>query len=213
MSEVLTAQPTRNLRRELLLLLVALGLLAVAGGISDASFNNFLNDTYHITAAARGQLEFPRELPGFLVALLGGALYFLSVIRLGAFAATCLAGGFFGLAFLGNHNYATMVAFTLLWSTGSHLMMPVSTSLQLSLAPKGKRAGRLGQIGGILLAAAILGNGLVFVWFRWVGRSGHAQLAAKYHLVFLLAGALAVLGALAVTACTHPTASRVPSSC
>lgn len=68
----------------------------------------------------------------------------------------------------------------------------------------------MGQIGGILLAAAILGNGLVLVWFRWIGRSGHAQLAAKYHVVFLIAGGLALLGALAVSRLAPPHRQQRP---
>ena len=41
--------------------------LGIAGGIFEAIFNNFLSDTFQISAVTRGLLEFPRELPGFLV--------------------------------------------------------------------------------------------------------------------------------------------------
>src|SRR5574340_1406608 len=178
MAEVKTTEPTQNARRQLILLLLAIGALSVTSGIFETTFNNFLNDTYAIGADARGGLEFPRELPGFLVAFLGGLLFFLSEVRLGAFAASCVGIGLFGLAFLGHDSYAAMMVFMIVWSMGNHLFMPVSTSLQLSLAPQGKRAGRLGQIGAITVAATILGSGLVWVWFRFLGGASPAVLAA-----------------------------------
>jgi len=210
MSEAVATQPTRNLRRELILLLFALGALSIAGGIFDSTFNNFVNDTYRVTEVVRGQLEFPRELPGFLVALLGGALFFLSVVRLGVFAAGCLSLGFLGLAAFGHRNYAAMVGLLLVWSAGTHLMMPISSSLQLSLAPRGKRAGRLGQIGAVTVAAAIIGCAIVWTLFGRVGTRASSMPPERYQLAFAIAGGCALLGAVFISRLHPPHRSERP---
>ena len=46
--------------------------MGLSMGLGEISFNNFLSDTYHMDAMSRGELEFPRELPGFLVAAFAG---------------------------------------------------------------------------------------------------------------------------------------------
>jgi len=190
---------TRNLRRELTLLLLVAAALGVTSGIFETTLNNFLKDTFDLTAGQRGKLEFPRELPGFLVAILGGVLFFLSEIRLGALASFCIALGLAGLAFLGDRSYGVMVLFLLLWSAGSHMMMPVMSTITLSLAPAGKKAGRMGQVGAAGVAAAILGSGLV-----WIGREyGHLS----YRALFVTAGACALVAAVVVSR-LHPLPER-----
>jgi len=181
----------RNLRRELTVWLVVVGALGVTSGIFETTLNNFLSDTFHITAQQRGRLEFPRELPGFLVAVLGGALFFLSEVRLGVLATVCLASGLAGLAMLGDRSYGVMILFLMLWSAGSHMMIPISSTVTLSLAPQGKRAGRMGQVGSVSMMTTILGSGLV-----WIGLE-HVRLG--YRAMFLVAAAGALVAALVLT--------------
>jgi MFS family permease len=186
-----TAAPPRDLRRELALFLMVVAALGVTSGIFETTFNNFLNDTFRITAEARGVLEFPRELPGFLVALLGGALFFLTEIRLGVLAAATLTIGLIGLACWGNQSYGIMILFMFLWSVGNHLMMPVNNTINLSLAPPGKRASRMGQIGALAMVTTIVGSGLVWVGLQYVRLS--------YRALFIVAGACAFAAMVAVS--------------
>ena len=190
---------TRNLRRELTLLLLVAAALGVTSGIFETTLNNFLKDTFDLTAGQRGKLEFPRELPGFLVAILGGVLFFLSEIRLGALASFCIALGLAGLAFLGDRSYGVMVLFLLLWSAGSHMMIPVMSTITLGLAPAGKKAGRMGQVGSVGMMTTILGSGLV-----WIGLQ-YAHLS--YRAMFITAGACALVAA-AVVSRLHPPPER-----
>ncbi len=157
----------RNVRRELVLFLVVTAALGMSGGIFETTFNNFLNDTFSISAEARGKLEFPRELPGFLVTLMGGALFFLSVTRVGVLSALGIAAGIVGLAFTRDH-YTRMIAFMVLWSAGNHLLMPVTGTIALSLAPPNKRAARMGQIGAVGMAATIVGASIVVAGLEYV---------------------------------------------
>ncbi len=62
--------------RELLLFAAAALMLGMAFSMVDATFNNFLNDKFALTGFQRSFLEFPRELPGFLVVFVSAALWF-----------------------------------------------------------------------------------------------------------------------------------------
>jgi len=172
---------------QLVLFLLASGLLAAASGAFETTFNNYLDDTFRVTAAARGALEFPRELPGFLVALLAGALFFLPEARVGALAAAATGLGMIGLGLIGP-SWPLMLTCMILWSTGMHVGMPIGSSLGMSLASAERRGRRVGQIGGVRTAATIIG--CAFVWLTvdyW--KQG-------YSLIFFFGGALALLAAV-----------------
>jgi len=180
----------RNLGRELAIFLLVVAALGTTSGIFETTFNNFLSDSFQITAEARGKLEFPRELPGFLVAIMGGLLFFLSEIKLGTLAAFATGLGLVGLTTLGTH-YSLMVASMMLWSAGNHMMMPVNNAIALSLAAPNRRASRMGEIGAIGLAATIAGSGLV-----WVGLE---RLHLSYRGLFTAGACGAMLAALCVS--------------
>jgi len=191
------AGSVRDLRRALTLFLVVVAALGLTSGIFETTFNNFLNDSFRITAESRGKLEFPRELPGFLVALMGGALFFLSEIRLGTFAAMATSLGIVGLATMGTH-WGPMMAAMVLWSAGNHMMMPVNNTIALSLAPPNRRAARLGQIGSVGMGATILGSGLV-----WLGLE---YLHFSYRATFTIAACAALVAAIFVSRIPPPLA-------
>jgi hypothetical protein len=173
-------------RTRFLLFVAAVCCLGVTGGIFESVFNNFLNDTFDITARARGALEFPRELPGFLVAVFAGALFFLSDTRMAAFAAVTTSLGIWGLAFRGE-DYSFMLVSMVVWSAGAHLFMPLQSSIALSLAG-GSRAGTLmGRIGGYSTFAVIAGCGVV-----WLGMQ---YLHLDYPVIFAV-GAVSALAAV-----------------
>ena len=70
--------------RELLLFGLAVFAIGVGANIFDSTFNNFLNERYMVTPFQRSFLEFPRELPGFLVVFVSAGFAFLCSRRLGA---------------------------------------------------------------------------------------------------------------------------------
>lgn len=175
------------MRRELTVFLVVTAAMGMTFGIFETTFNNYLNDTFAITAAARGNLEFPRELPGFLVTLMGGVLFFLSVTRLGVLSAVGIAVGIVGLAFTGE-DYARMIAFMVIWSAGNHLLMPITGTIALSLAPPHQRAARMGQIGAVGMAATIVGATIVWAGLQYID--------IGYRGTFLIAAGGAVIAAI-----------------
>jgi hypothetical protein len=180
----------RNPRREFTLFLLLIAALGVGSGLWETSFNNFLKETFNPSGPTRGGLELLREFPGFLVALLGGVLFFLSEVRLGSLAAISLTLGFIGVAAWGQH-WQSMLFFVFLWSVGNHVMMPVVNTINLDLAPPGERAASLGRVGGVSMAAMVVGAGIVSV--------GQKYLHASYQTLFLIAAGCALLAVIFVS--------------
>ena len=173
-------------RRQFLLFATAIGFLALGGGIFESTFNNFLNDVFHMSAETRGKLEFPRELPGFMVAIFAGLLFFLSETKTAAIAALVTAAGITGLVLCGG-NYQIMFVSMIIWSAGAHLGMPMQSSISLALA-EGKSAGSLmGRIGSYANIAMIGGAGIV-----WLGMG---YLHFEYATVFAIGAGSAVCAA------------------
>jgi predicted MFS family arabinose efflux permease len=162
-----------------MIFLIATVLFGLASPNFDIVFNNYLRDTFNLGEVARGDLESPRELPGFLVAVSTGALFFMSETRIAALAALLAALGMIGLGLYGN-SYWAMMGFMIAWSAGTHLSMPVQGSIGLSLSRENQEGRRLGQIGSVSGVAYVVGCGLVWLILR--------QMPQAYHTTFIVGG-------------------------
>lgn len=159
--------------------------MGIAVGIFETTFNNFLSDVHDISAGARGFLEFPRELPGFLTALFAGLLFFLPETLIAAVCALAVGLGMVGLAIWGT-SWSWMIAFMILWSAGTHLLMPIRGSVSMLLAPRAQKGRRLGDIYATGIAATLVGCAIVFVTFKYF--------RPNYRATFLTGG-IAAFGA------------------
>jgi MFS family permease len=179
------------LNRNIIIFLLGAAVLGIAGGVFEGQINNYLAEVFDITAGQRGQLEIPRELPGLMVAVLAGVLFFAGEATLAVVAAGLYALGMVGLALAAGHSwsYGHMIAFLVLWSTGAHLMMPVRSSLALALAGEHGRGAKLAKLSALTSVAMILGFGIVWLNFEVVGGS--------YTHAFLIGAGFAGLAALA----------------
>ncbi len=182
---------------QLKLFLVGVVFVGMAGGIVETTFNNFLNDTFSIGADTRGFVEFPRELPGFLVAVFAGLLFFLPETLIASASALAVGLGMLGLAFFGAH-WHPMLASLVLWSIGAHLLMPIQSSVSMELAHAQQKGRRLGQVQGAGIAAAFIGCGLVLIGMRY--------LRLGYVWTFAVGGAAALLAAVAFSRMRLPGA-------
>jgi MFS family permease len=177
----------RTLDRNLLLFMAGMAFLGASGGMMETTFNNYVSDTFNLSADARGFLEFPRELPGFLTALMAGLLFFLPETRIAGFSALAVGIGMLALAWIGPH-WSAMLIFLTVWSAGTHLLMPVRSSLSMELAMKEHRGRRLGQISATTIAASMAGCAIVWIAMRWF--------RASYQVIFVMGGLAALIASL-----------------
>ncbi len=175
------------MKKQLGLYFGAVLCISVAVGVNESIFNNFLSDTFSLTADARGWLEFPRELPGLLVVLMTGLLCMLPVTRVGVIGGVVFALGMLGLGLFGS-SYSPMLLMMLISSAGMHLIQPVASSIALGLSDTDNRGRRLGQAGAIGTLGMVVGAGLV--WFLF------DESIKPYRAAFAGASLLAGLGAI-----------------
>ncbi len=181
--------PTKLRAYDMSLLLFSLAslMMGIYSGLYDPSFNNYLAQVHHLSEVARGALEFPRELPGFLVVVVFTILLFLKDTRVTMVAALMVAVSLWGQGFLAP-SMTMVVLWMLLWSTGAHLFMVMRSSLALRLAEKAQAGKLLGQIGGLEAAGILIGSLLVYV--------GVSKFNFSFAVIFGVAGACALLAAI-----------------
>jgi predicted MFS family arabinose efflux permease len=168
--------------------LFATVFFGAASGIFTATLNNYLAEIHQLGAEARGWLEFPRELPGFLITFVAGAM--LTVFRETQMAAAAMllsALGAVGLGFLAP-SHAALVLFIIIWSLGDHIIFAVEGPIGLKLARGGREGRRLGQFGGARNLGTIVGVGVVFVLAQMLGD--------RYSLFYAIAAFSAVVAGL-----------------
>jgi predicted MFS family arabinose efflux permease len=154
-------------KRDLILFLAASACLGISQSIDSSVFNNFLNDTFSITVTQRTILEFPREMPGFLVVFVSGMLLALGDVRIASIANIMAAIGMMGLGYL-SKSFGVMMIWMTIYSMGQHLYMPVSNSIGMNLADKNSMGKVLGQINGSNTAAFLVTSIITALLFRLV---------------------------------------------
>ena len=162
-------------------------LMGLYSGLYDPSFNNYLAQTHNVSPLARGALEFPRELPGFLVVFIFTALIFLADTRIAALSTLLVGAALWGQGFL-SPNLTYIVVWMIIWSTGAHLYMAISPSIGLRLAKAGQEGQRLGQLGFLESLGSLVGMALVY----W----GASRFHLSFGVIFGLSGSFALLAAI-----------------
>jgi MFS family permease len=161
-------------------LLLATGFFAgISTGITSTTFNNFLNDVYHLSEASRGVVELPRELPGALLVLIFAAFSFMSDVRLASLGMAFASLGMFGLGLL-SPGFAPMLIWMVVLNLGTHIGMPLAPSIGMSLSKPEEYGMRLGRYNSYCLAATIIGYIIVLVGFNY--------LKISYTAAFIIAG-------------------------
>ncbi len=177
-----------SLKDDLSRALVATMFFGAAGGIVMSILNNYLSDVHNVDASFRGWLEFPRELPGFLIIFVAGAM--LTVMReakMAALAMVFTAAGGMGLAWFAPDT-SWLVFWIVVWSLGDHILFAVEGPIGLKLANKGGEGRRLGHFGGFRNLGAIIGLGLIYLLSKLIG--------PRYDIFFGLVAVAAVLAGI-----------------
>ncbi len=170
--------------RELVIFLIISVLLAVVSAVESTSLANRLYEDLDFTVMERSMLETPRELPGLLSVVIIGMLNSLGDIRIAAVAN--IIGGV-GLIFFGlvPNEFSLVLIFLLVYSTGQHIYLPLSSTIAMTFA-KGENFGkRLGQIQGLGSFAIIVSSAILYLLYRFIDIS--------YQMVFAFAGGAMIL--------------------
>lgn len=166
-------------------MLLATLFFGAASGIFMSTLNNYLSDVHGLDAAARGWLELPRELPGFLIIGVSALLLtFMREARMAALAMVLTGVGALSLGVLARDT-VLLVLFIVVWSLGDHIIFAVEGPIGLTLARRGNEGRRLGQLGGARNLGTIVGVAGVWLLARAAGD--------RYDLFYALAALCAAL--------------------
>ncbi len=156
----------KRIPRELFLFGLATFAVGIGAYIFESTFNNFLDERFMVTPFQRSFLEFPRELPGFLVVFVSAGLAFLCSRRLSAFTMLLSLVGILLIGFLAP-SYAIMTIWLFVYSLGQHVWFPLSSTIGMELAKEGQTGRRLGQLNAVYNAAKIGGTLLIVLGFQY----------------------------------------------
>lgn len=176
--------------RTFLLLSAAVFSLALGVNMHVAMNVNFIHELLHGTSWEQGYLEAIRETQGimsfFIVTLLVGR----SEPRVAAVMLVLVGAGLAAYSHVA--TIPQLIMASLVWSFGFHVWVPISGSLQLALAKRGREGHTLGSFGTVGAAGVLAGLGCVWLLKRYAG-FGMRDL-------FMLGGTLTALGALPLLA-------------
>ena len=178
---------------EIFMFFILVSAVAVGNGLSDSIFANYFKDVYKISALQRGFIEFPRELPGLICALIIGSLGFLGDLRLAMIAQVASLVGLIVLG-LFTPAFGVMLIFLFINSMGMHLFMPLQDAIGMTISEQDQIGRRMGQYSSVRSAFALAAALLVFFGFR----TGFFTFAAPVKWVFLV-GSAAFFCALVMT--------------
>jgi len=147
---------------------------------------NFVGEEMKITAYQQGVLEAYRESCGILALLVLAGLAGLAEPLVGAAMLVLTAVGLGAYAYV--PSYFWLVAWSLVWSQGLHVWMPLPNSMALALAEPGRQGHRLGQIRAAGAVGSALGLAVVLTLHK---------LGVHIRPLWLVAGAAVMLGAAA----------------
>ena len=149
--------------------LLATLFFGAASGVVASTLNNYLADVHGFDAGERGWLEFPRELPGFVIFFVVAALLTrMRESRMAALAMVFTGAGMLGLGYL-SPAMAVLVLWIFVWSLGDHIIFAVEGPLGLKLAREGGEGRRLGQLGGARNLGTILGVAGIWLLAKALG--------------------------------------------
>lgn len=173
--------------RDFSLFLVVGLFTGVASGINSTVFNNFLSDVYKLSASARGIVEFPRELPGALIIVVLALISFLGDIRMSVVGMVLASLGMVGLGIF-SPTFASMLVWMMVLSLGTHIFMPLSAGIGMTLSKRENFGARLGRYNAYNLIATIIGYAIVWIGFKYLGLT--------YKVAFIIAAMFYVFAAI-----------------
>lgn len=167
--------------KEMVIFFCVIAFTAMGSAMSSNVLSNYFKEVYSVNAFQRGFIEFPRELPGMLTLLMMATLAKFSDVKI-AFSAMLFAA--FGIAVLGflTPAFYIMLIFIFINSVGTHLYMPLQSSIGMGMIKDGKYGKWMGKYNGTATAFQMVGAIVVFVGFK----SGLFSFASQTKHIFIL---------------------------
>lgn len=153
--------------RNYLIFLLASVFLGIGQSVDGATLTNYLKENFQMLILQRSALEFPRELPGLLVAVIIASLYSLGDMRIAVIANILAAIGMFALGMI-PPDYSLVVLTIFIYSMGQHIYMPLSNSIGMSFANSGELGRKLGQVSAANTAALVISSAILWALFKFV---------------------------------------------
>lgn len=153
--------------RDFNLFLLAALFAGIGAGINASIFNNYLNDIFNLSEEIRGLLEVPREAPGFFIMLILAALSFLGDVRIAMLGMAAAGLGMLGLGLL-SPTFALMIIWMMMYSLGTHMIMPVTPSIGMTLSKQESFGSRLGTVSAFGLIGSIVAYIFIFLGFNYM---------------------------------------------
>ena len=168
-------------------------LLAVAGfsvgaffGVQLTLFSNFIVDRLGIEAHQLGYVEALREIPGFLNAIFIALTISLAPPIVGGIALIVMGLGL--MAYAEVTTVFALALFSIIWSLGFHCWTPLEQAMALAFSPAGDKGKWLGKLRSVHSFAWLLSIGVCILTLHTL----------RYEGLFVMAGAVTVLGGVAV---------------
>ena len=132
---------------------------------TDLILSNYFKEAYEVSAAQRGFIEIPREIPGIVSLLVISAFSFLRDIRTAVIAQVL---GVIGLVVLGffHPSYGIMLIFIFIYSLGMHMFLPLGDSIGLSLTTRETMGRLMGRFNSVRMAFGMVSGLVCFFGFR-----------------------------------------------
>lgn len=181
----------KDYSKEMIVYVIILALAAMGSALSGNVLSNYFKDVYHTDAFMRGFIEFPRELPGMLSIFFVAALSRFSDIRISMISMILAAAGIVVLGFATPVFYV-MLVFIFINSVGTHLYMPMQSSVGMELITDGQYGKRMGEFSGVTTAFTMLGSIAVYVGFKY----GYFSFATDVKTVFVWSALFFLLAGL-----------------
>lgn len=148
---------TSDLKR----LLFTVLLIGAANTVFMSVMPDYLSNDLRVEGDVRGALEIPRELPGFLLVFIAGALVRVPLRKALLMIFVTGVAAFAGFAFL-TGGLATFILFMVMWSSAMHAYLPVRDTAAIEMAGQERRGWVLGRVGAFRSLGLIAGTAVVW---------------------------------------------------
>lgn len=173
--------------RSALIVIALNNLLMVLGfRLWQSIFNNFAVEELGVQAGQIGLIQAIREIPGLLGFLVGVLALFLVEMRIAGFSLVLMGAGIFLTA--AARDLTGLIAATLVMSVGFHFFYSSNSSAVLLTVGKDEAPKVLGKLNSLGALASVVGTLFIFGTLDAWG----------YRAVFRVAGAVVVIGGLAL---------------